>query len=146
MKKMKKILLPIDDSELSHQSFAFAKEMAENLKSKLVIVYVIEPLIYIPSYNLAYGQSNMPNDNDLEKGALEILEKAKSSFDDTGIEVETKILWGSPGEEIIEYAENENFDLIIMNTHGMSASKRFVIGSVANKVVKYASIPVMVVR
>ena len=143
---MKKILLPIDRSELSQQSFSYAKKIAENIKSKLVIIYVVDLLSYSPSYNSIEAARFIPDKDFLERETNEILEKAKAYFDGSGVEVETKILWGSPSDKIIDYAEDENFDFIIMNTQGMSASKRFVIGSVANKVVKHATVPVMIVR
>lgn len=146
---MKKILIPIDRSELSQQSFSFAKEIAENLKSKLVIVHVIEMIPYSPSYNIVgsgMGKKYMSDEDYLEGETNRLLEKAKSYFDGTGIEVETKILWGSPVDKLLDYSEKEDFDLIIMNTKGMSESKRIVIGSVTNHVVKLATVPVMVVR
>ena len=143
---MKKILLPIDRSELSQQSFSFAEKIAKSLESKLVIVSVIELLSYSPAHNEDYVEQFISHKDFMERETSEILEKAKAYFDGSGIEVETKILWGSPADKILDYSEDGNFNLIIMNTQGMSASKRFVIGSVANKVVKHATVPVMVVR
>lgn len=146
---MKKILLPIDYSEISKNSFPVAKEFAENLGSELVIVSVIETSRYSPTYNLGYADKPEEREQDkefLEKETSEMLEKAKLYFDGSDIKVSTKVLWGSPGDAILDYSEDENFDLIIMNTQGMAASKRFVIGSVANNISHHAKIPVMVVR
>lgn len=138
---MKKILLPIDHSEISKNSFNIAKEFAENLGSKLVIVQVLELF-----ESVGHERALLPDDEFFEKESIKILENAKSFFDGSDIEVETKLLKGSAANEIIDYAEKENFDLIIMNTHGMTASTRFLMGSVTTKVVKYAKVPVMVVR
>lgn len=138
---MKKILLPIDHSEISKNSFGIAKEFAEKLGSKLVIVQVLE--IY---ETLDQARTLLPDSEFFEKESIKLLDSAKTFFDNSGIEVETKLLKGNVAEEIIKYSANENFDLIIINTKGMTASKRFLMGSVATKVVKYAEVPVMVVR
>ena len=141
---MKKIMLPIDRSTNSQESFSSAKEYAQKLDAKLVIVQVIE--MHQNLHNIGYATMLLPDSDFFEKESNEILDKAKSYFDDTDLEVETKILWGSPAEQIIKYSEEENFDLIIMCTHGMSASKRFLMGSTTSKVVNYAQVPVMVIK
>lgn len=139
-----KILLPIDRSTNSQRSFGLAKEYAQKLDAKLVIVQVIE--MHQRLHNVGYATKLLPDSEFFENESKEILEKAKSFFDDTDIEVETKILWGSPAEQILKYSEDENFDLIIICTQGMSASKRFLMGSTTSRVVNYASVPVMVLR
>lgn len=80
------------------------------------------------------------------KVSSRVLEKSQKYFNDNNIEVETRLSQGHPADEIIKIAESENFDLIIMCTHGMSAVKRFALGSVTNKVVHYAKTPVLVLR
>ena len=62
------------------------------------------------------------------------------------VEVESIILEGSPAVEIIDFAEKNDIDLIVMGSHGKSAIQRFLIGSVAEKVIKHSKIAVLVVR
>ncbi len=62
------------------------------------------------------------------------------------VEIESIILEGSPAVEIIDFAEKNDIDLIVMSSHGKSAIQRFPIGSVAEKVIKHSKIDVLVVR
>ena len=55
-------------------------------------------------------------------------------------------LRGTPAEEILDYAEDNDIDLIMMGTHGLTGVKRFLIGSVAEKVLRHSKIPVMIIR
>ena len=64
----------------------------------------------------------------------------------TNIEVESVILEGSPVDEIVDFADKNDIDLIVMGSHGKSAIQRFLIGSLAEKVVKHSKIEVLVVR
>lgn len=65
---------------------------------------------------------------------------------DAGVKVEPVVLKGSPAEEILEYAEKSDIDLIVMGTQGLTGIKRFLIGSVAENVLRHSKVPVMVVR
>ena len=65
---------------------------------------------------------------------------------DQGIELETEVVVGHPAEQIIHRAETAHADLIILGHRGKTAFKRFVIGSISEKVLRYAHCPVMVVR
>ncbi|AKB50767.1 Universal stress protein [Methanosarcina barkeri str. Wiesmoor] len=64
----------------------------------------------------------------------------------TGVKVKPVFLKGIPTDEILEYAQENNIDLIVMGTHGLTGIKKFLIGSVAEKVVRHSRIPVMVIR
>lgn len=141
---MKKFLLPIDRSKTSQKSFAVAKEYASKLGAKITIVQVVE--MHQNMHSLGHVARLLPDSEFFEKESNEILNKAKSFFDDTDIEVDTKVLWGTPSEQIIKYSEDEEYDLIIICTHGMAASKRFLMGSTTSKIVNHASVPVMVLR
>jgi len=62
------------------------------------------------------------------------------------VKVELVLLKGSPAEQILEYAEKNGIDLIIMGTQGLTGIKRFLIGSVAENVTRHSKVPVIVVR
>ena len=64
---------------------------------------------------------------------------------DDGVPVESRVVEGSPSREILAYAENEDVDLIVMGTHGRVGIGRFILGSVAERVVRNADVPVMTV-
>jgi nucleotide-binding universal stress UspA family protein len=67
-------------------------------------------------------------------------------YEDLGLKIQIKETAGDPAVEIIEEAKKGEYDLIIMRTHGMKATKRFMLGSVTDKVVHHVGIPVLVVR
>ena len=70
----------------------------------------------------------------------------KSQGEAAGVEVREVVLEGNPSSAIIEFAENNNVDLIIMGTLGKTGLDRFLLGSVAEKVARGSKVPVMVVR
>lgn len=179
---MDKILLPIDGSDISKESYSYAKDLAKNHNSQVTVLYVKEKKYWPPSYgygapfvegmylgNKKSAYMDHKNINSMEvKGIKEshgikskkikekyskwseelmvAIEEAEKYFKDLGIKVDTRIVEGYPATEILEISEKENFDLIIMPTHGMSAIKRFTLGSVTNKVVHNSKVPVLVVK
>ncbi|HKL11147.1 MAG TPA: universal stress protein [Clostridia bacterium] len=151
---MKKILLPIDGSEECKGSYEMAADFFHKYGSEITILYVnqIIPanIDYAIGSNPKYHISNVDSAIDMESEGLNlsdsILKKAKNWFEERNIPVETKSKKGDPSSTIIDFAEKDSFDLIIMCTHGMSASKRFLLGSVTNKVVHYSKTPVLVMR
>jgi len=151
---MKKILLPIDGSEECSGSYEMAEDFFQKYGSEITILYVNQILPanidYAIGSNPKYHVSNVDSAVDMESEALNfsdsILKKAKGWFDEKNIPVQTKTTKGDPATSIIDFAEKNSFDMIIMCTHGMSASKRFLLGSVTNKVVHYSKTPVLVMR
>jgi nucleotide-binding universal stress UspA family protein len=74
------------------------------------------------------------------------LESIAEKYNEKGIKTEIKEVVGDPAAEIINEAENGDYDLIVMRTHGMKATRRFLMGSVTNKVVHHINKPILVVR
>jgi nucleotide-binding universal stress UspA family protein len=75
-----------------------------------------------------------------------IISKIMKVVEDSGLEVKEVLLEGHPSDEIINFAESNNIDLIVMGTLGKTGLERFLMGSVAEKVVRGSKVPVMVVR
>lgn len=156
---MEKILLPIDGSETCYASYDYARNLAEKLDAEVHILHV-------QSHKFQYERGNMMHDvnrllrtkdydtgdkpgnrnEDSEEITQLIFEHAKEHFDEYGVPIKTVALQGKPANEIMDYAEKEDVDLIVMCTHGMSGLKRYTMGSVTNKVVHHAEKPVLVVR
>ena len=63
-----------------------------------------------------------------------------------GMEVETRVLKGNPAEKIVSFAEDNNIDMIIVGSLGKGGYERLVLGSVSEKIVRHAKVPVLVVR
>ena len=141
----KKIMIATDGSELVRKAVDSAIEIAKLSEAKLYAIYVIA----------LGGYSITPYiDTEWEKVMKEHLrtegQEATAYVENVGkavnIEVESVILEGSPAVEIIDFAEKNDIDLIVMGSHGKSTIQRFLIGSVAEKVVKHSKITVLVVR
>jgi nucleotide-binding universal stress UspA family protein len=141
----KRILVPLDGSELGELALPYAEELAEKLDSEIILLNVRssgedpgnpEHRAYI-SKTVATVEQNMKKSGDAAPG-----QKLKV----------TSAIIGSPGlmthaaEEIVDYAEKEKISLIAMATHGRTGIKRWALGSTTDKVVRAAKCPVLLVR
>lgn len=142
---IKNILVPVDFSEYSLKALRYAASYASISKAAIHLLHVIEPIIY-PS-DFAIGQLTFPNiENELrEKAEMELLNLSKSDIL-RGIPVTTGIKDGIPFVESIAYAKDEKIDLIIISTHGRTGVEHILFGSTAEKIVRKAPCPVLVVR
>jgi len=138
---MKKILLPVDGSE-SSGSYNMAKSLAEKYDATILILHVDEPItpIYWANDTLTLENPTVTCTNN----GSPIVEEACKFFE--GMKVEKLCRFGDASSVIIEVSEEEDCDIIVMCTHGMSAIKRFLLGSVTNKVAHHATKPVLIVR
>lgn len=142
---MKKVLIPVAEGGLDDVTLGFAKDFATGMGAQLAVVTVLPY-----SDNLAHPQ--LAHFVGLESKAFvdvaeEILKKAVQQLKDAGAAVAvTAILKGDPASEIIDYAEKEKCDLILIHTHGMGVVKRFTVGSVTNTIVHHAGVPVLIVK
>jgi nucleotide-binding universal stress UspA family protein len=136
-----KIMVSLDGSELAEAALPYAEELAGQLGSEIILVNVCEA---DPDPQKALNQSY------LQKTVESVKEKASRYSGRSGtaavIQVKSEILSGHPAEKIMEYAETENIDLIVMSTHGRSGIKRWALGSVADKVMRAATRPVVLIR
>jgi len=141
---MKRILFPVEDLNVSEISLAFAVQFAQSFGAEVMILHV-QPFNEPMSY--PYAHLAEPWDEEAFNQISErIVKNALNRFSEFGITVDTRIVSGNPASEILECAGEENCDMIIMSTHSMNTIKRFLLGSVTNKVVLHSKIPVLVVR
>ncbi len=137
------IVIATDGSENSDRAISYGIEIAKMSGATVHALYVVDTSSF----------SSIPMDAGWE-AMYEILKSegnkaisyVKETGENTGVEVKEIIKEGHPSNEIIDFAENNNVDLIVMGTHGKSGIDRFLLGSVAEKVVRNSKIPVMVVR
>ncbi len=140
----KKILVPLDGSELSESVLSHVVAIATSCKvPEVVLTRVRDPLdksvrdaldVDIASkLDKAYHDEA---DNYLKQIAADLIEK--------GVAAKTVVLSGNPAEEIINYAQGGGVDLIIMSTHGRSGVSRWVFGSVADKVIRHSEVPILI--
>ena len=141
----KKIMIATDGSELVRKAVDSAIEIAKLSEAHLYAIYVIALGGYsITPYIDAEWEKAMKEH--LRQEGQEATAYVENAGRAANVEVESIILEGSPAVEIIDFAEKNDIDLIVMGSHGKSAIQRFLIGSVAEKVVKHSKIAVLVVR
>lgn len=146
--KVKKILFPTDFSEAANYALSYAVEMTKLLDAKLEIVHIIfdESSIvafYIPQMGLPINEYI----DGVEGNSKAQFEKyLKENKELESIEYTYKILRGTPSSEIVKYAEEEHFDLIVLGTHGRTGLEHVLFGSNAELVVRKAPCPVLTVR
>ncbi len=142
---IQRILVPIDFSEHSKNALKYALPFAQKFKASIDLIYVVEPTIYPADFS--FGQIGFPNvEEELRKrGSDELENLIKKEITDKV--VSRKIVrTGKPFYEINQYALEENINLIIIATHGHSGMEHILFGSTAEKVVRKAPCPVLVVR
>lgn len=140
----KKILCPVDFSEGSRLSVETAATMAKESDAELVITNVLGLPIYYMIEPIAYPTSFV---NDLHGAAEAGLAKWKEEAERRGVtRISTELVRGEAAHEIVELAKRGEFDLIVIGTHGRTGLKHVFLGSVAEKVVRHAPCPVLVVR
>lgn len=137
---VKRILAAVDFSETSDKAFDYALSLARVFESEVVALCVLEdPILYAPYTDQAFRDS-------LESSVQNQLDALGSRHGSEGVTVKTAKIPGTPFYEIIQYANRENCDLIVLGSHGYGPLKHMLLGSVAEKVVRKAKCPVLVVR
>lgn len=142
--EFKKILVAIDFSPCAAQGLAYAKAMAMQFGSRLVLLHSVDLSYYStsPEYVL---YDFPPLIEAAEKSAREQMLELISDTDWDGLEVEHALESGHPGEQVCRGARDLRADLIVTSTHGRTGLKRILLGSTAEYIVRHASCPVLVV-
>jgi len=140
----KRMLVPLDGSELSEIVFPYAEELAGRLDLEVILLHVhsSEEREAAPLYQ-AYIEHKV---DILKSQSEEVLKKTGAGAKRTPVKVRGEVTSGYPAEEILRYADENNIDLILMATHGRSGIKRWVMGSVAEKVLQASKAPIWLVR
>lgn len=138
------VLVPIDFSASADQALEFAMALARKLPARLTLLHVIHmiPLGLTDSgvpLPLAYMET-------LEADVRTSLATYRKRLTEAGLEAEVMSVHGSPFQSIIDVARDKQVDMIIMGTHGRTGLKHFLLGSVAEKMVRLAPCPVVITR
>jgi nucleotide-binding universal stress UspA family protein len=139
------ILAPTDFSDYSKKAISDAFELARTFGAKLSLLHVIEPPPY-PIEGFAPSAVGADLLGDLEQQASTELAQVLPDAQEATVEVTRAVAIGSPSQKIVETAEAEHVDLIVMATHGRTGLSHLLIGSVAERVVRTAPCPVLTIR
>jgi nucleotide-binding universal stress UspA family protein len=157
-----KILVPLDGSEHSLKALEYAIALASKFSSVIHVVHIVHIVQAIAA--MTYDTAFMMRDiytrasdmtgpsfiidlkNHLNENGRRILATTDVKTKEAGIKAVTTLLYGSPAEEIISFAEKEEVDLIVIGDRGLGSVTRFFLGSVSNKVSRHAPCPVLIVK
>jgi nucleotide-binding universal stress UspA family protein len=141
----KLILAPIDFSDASRAAVDVAADMASRFGAELLLVYVVPAIPDLPKDVSIFKEGEY--DKSLENKDAQQLKELAATVANKNVKVRTELGTGDDvGMELVRIAENDHVDMIIIATHGMTGWREFAFGTVAEKVVKQADCPVLVLR
>jgi nucleotide-binding universal stress UspA family protein len=138
----KNILLPTDGSEYTKHAIHKAIELAVLSGGKITALFVLDKAVYANSS--ANGAANVYDvlEEEGKRATSYVLEKAKEA----GVEVTEKQIDGTPSTAILQESDTGQYDIIVMGSLGRTGISKLLMGSVAEKIVRSANCPVMVVK
>ena len=149
-----KILVPLDGSALSEQALPIAQNLARSSDTSMHLLQVISLRPELEALRGSGGESItvLEMAQDAARRFIEVqtargkayLEGLAVQLQKAGINVTTVLREGAADENIVEYAKEQEIDLIVMSTHGRSGFKRFFVGSVTDRVIRSGETPVLV--
>jgi nucleotide-binding universal stress UspA family protein len=143
--QLKQILVPIDFSEHSKKALQYAIPFARQFQAKIIALYVVEPTIYPADFS--FGQVGIPNiETELQSKGEQELKTLLTEIVGGRVPAEALVRTGLPFVEVINFAHESDIDLIIVATHGHTGVEHILFGSTAEKIVRKAPCPVLVVR
>ena len=143
----KKILAPLDGSPLSECSLEHVKTIAIGCHfPEVILLKVVAPLSYSMTSEMALEAKTLKEIDDIQMAeAKKYISKTVQKLNKEGVAARGEVLSGKVEEQILNYADKNNIDLIVMSTHGRSGVTRWALGSVADKVVRHSKVPVLII-
>ena len=139
----KRILVPVDGSEGAARAAAYAADLAGAFNCPITLLYV-----YHPDPNRVMGMVGLPRERieEISKEAgAQAFGQARERMGDVSIEIEEKVIWGEPREEILALADQTEA-MIVMGRRGLGQMKELMVGSVSAGVVHTSKRPVTIVN
>lgn len=136
----KKILLATDGSEHSLRSANYAREIAEKFDGTIELVYVVDG--QKSKEDILHSDSKIQIEQKRKekiRPVLDLLEQADTEY-------QLHILHGDAGPEIVKFANENNFDCVVIGSRGLNSLQEMVLGSVSHKVAKRVDCPVLIVK
>ncbi len=149
------ILVALDGSDLAEQALPMAQDIARSSNAAIHLIQVIsrQPELQAARGGGDYSLQAVEMDRDLARQLVEgrlprgkeYLEGIASQLKTAELKMETTILEGAAGENIVDYSSEHGVDLIVISTHGYGGVKRLLLGSVTDRVIRSCEVPVLVV-
>lgn len=140
----KRVLIATDGSENAEKAASYGMYLAKAACAEVHALYVISTQHAVATRTVKSWSEGL-EEYLKDKGRVAIGNVEKMG-EEAGVKVKSVFLKGIPADKILEYARENNIDLIVMGTHGLTGIKKFLIGSIAERVVRHSRVPVMVIR
>lgn len=144
MRQIKRILVPVDFSNCSRAALDYAAYLANTFDASIDVLHVHEPS-YLVGDVMVTGNPPKLLSEYIQERAQESLDHMLARLD-TPAKVTPRFVEGPVDREILRAVEDEEFDLVVMGTHGRTGLSHFLIGSIAEKVLRKSACPVLTVR
>jgi nucleotide-binding universal stress UspA family protein len=140
------VLVPVDESDRSQQALEFVFE--EYPDATITALHVLDPGDFYAATGIEGGA--MANYDEIQKQhetrANTILEDAESRAAEHGVSIETETIVGGVARSVVDYAEDNDVDHVVIGSHGRTGASRILLGSVAETVARRSPVPVTIVR
>jgi nucleotide-binding universal stress UspA family protein len=141
MLPISRILVPVDFSQRCLEILPYAKMIAARYDAELALLHVFNPVYTIPAAG-PFGPVIIPLPTSVFRESVKRLDEFGAD-QLKGVRVRRLVYEGDPGEQIVAFTQSEDVQLIVMSTHGLGTLRRFLIGSVAAKVLHDVACPVL---
>jgi nucleotide-binding universal stress UspA family protein len=139
------ILVPIDFSEYSKKALVMAKELASEFDARLTLLHVIEPGNYPSFYDIRDTNFKKMVDRTKNKSP-DMLKKLLRDSPGPKVEADTHVVVGQAAYQVVKFINDYEPDLVVISSHGLSDIDYFLMGSVADKVIKRSKCPVLALK
>ncbi len=149
MLPLRKILLPTDFSEPSEVALKTAQELALHFSAELVLVHVVPSLPVIPTTKVPVDSQTTSYPLEMESAARDALHQTVKKDVSEEVKTNAMVIHGNSAnvaDEIVNIADREETDIVVMATHGQTGWRKFIFGSVAEKVIRMAPCPVLSIQ
>lgn len=141
---LNRVILPMDGSELAEQAVPYAVSLAQAMSLEVELVQVVPTRL--PAYAYPGLDMNLPDfSDDLVREATENLDSVAKSLENEGLTVRTHVLRGSAASALVEFAQQTPQGIITMTSRGRSGLTRWMLGSVAEALVRASGDPVLII-
>ena len=135
-----RILVPTDGSDAADRAFEQALDLARTYDAEMHVLHVVDVSALAGEFDA------MTVIDQLEASGEELTDRLRKRADEVGVSVETEVVEGVPHRTLLDYADENDVDLVVMGTHGRTGLERYLLGSVTERVVRKSPVPVLTVR
>jgi nucleotide-binding universal stress UspA family protein len=136
------VVLPLDGSAMAEGAIPYALAQAQRFGAELVLLRVVDPL---PTVGDTSGRALQEASTRSREVALDYLRRLAEHVRETGATCRVEVVEGRPYREIVRFAEENNASLIVISTRGESGLSRWLMGSVSDRILRGARVPVLLI-